>query len=370
MSVGLTDDQLAIREAAREYLRDHADFERLRKSVDEQVRIDRELWEGFAQGMGFAGLGIGEAHGGAGLGPVEQALVLEELGRTLAPIPWFESAVLAADLIGTTGNEEQKNALLPGIADGTVIATLAARDASGDPLPGAIGPVLADDRLTGTAHYVPFGDSADLLIVAARDGDSVALLALPADTPGILAEPLTALDLTRPLARITFDCAVPAGARLLGGAMELEASLSRAAGLLASEQLGVAARSLEETVAYSKERVQYGRVIGSFQAMKHRMADMKLIVDEARAAAGWAAEAISSGDNAALACSAARVRCTEAALFCTADAIQLHGGIGFTWEHHTHLFFKRARGSASLLDSAAHHRETIARAILDPSETL
>jgi len=368
MAARLSEDQQAIREAARDYLRDHADLDRLRRHIDAGGRADEALWRGFAQELGFAGLGIAETYGGAGLGPVEQALVLEELGRTLAPIPFFESAVLAAGLIDAAASEARKAALLPGIAAGATIATLAAREVSGDPLPAAIGPVLTGDRLTGAAHYVPFGDAADLLIVAARDGEGVTLLTLPADTNGITVEPLTSLDLTRPLARIGFDLELPADAFLGargGAAAALESALARAGGLLAAEQLGVAARSLEETVAYAKERVQFGRVIGSFQAVKHRLADMKLAVDEARAAVGWAAAAIADGEDVALACAGARVRCTEAALACTADAIQLHGGIGFTWEHHAHLFFKRARAAATLLDPPAVHRERIARALLD-----
>lgn len=362
-----TDEQIAIRDAARDYLRDNADFERLRRTIDAGSRIDRALWQGFAVELGFAGIAIAEAHGGAGLGAVEQALILEELGRVLAPIPWFESAVLGADLIARGGDPALRDLLLPGIAAGTTIATLAARDASGGPLPQAIGPVLDGGRLTGSAYYVPFGDCADLLIVAARKGDGIALIALSADTPGIVATSQTALDVTRPLARIDFDIDVPDAAML--DAAAFEPALARAAGLLASEQLGVAERSLTETVAYAGERVQFGRRIGSFQAVKHRLADMKLAVDEARSAAAWAAGAIAGSEDYTLAAAGARVRCTEAALHCTADAIQLHGGIGFTWEHHAHLFFKRARATATLLDPPAVHRERIAARLLSSQET-
>jgi alkylation response protein AidB-like acyl-CoA dehydrogenase len=374
MSFALTDEQIAVREAARDYLRDNADFERLRKTIESDAGWDETLWQGFAGELGFAGLGIAEAHGGIGLGAIEQALILEELGRTLAPIPWFESVVLGAGIIAAAGSDAQRATLLPSIASGETIATLAMRAPSGAALPGGIGPRIASGRLTGTAHFVPFGHVASLLVIAASNGtgegwDGISLIALPADQPGISIDRVTTLDLTRPYATVRFDnVAIDAGLILGGGGAALRHALSAAAGLLASEQLGGAARSLEETVAYSKDRVQFGRVIGSFQAMKHRMADMKLLVDTARSAADWAARAIASGKDFETAAAGALSYCSDAYLSCASDAIQLHGGIGFTWEHHAHLFFKRARASATLLDPPAHHRETIARAIIDSAD--
>ncbi|WP_157216883.1 acyl-CoA dehydrogenase family protein [Flavisphingomonas formosensis] len=374
MSFALTDEQIAVREAARDYLRDNADFERLRKTIESEAGWDEALWQGFAQELGFAGLGISEADGGIGLGPIEQALILEELGRVLAPIPWFESVVLAAGTIAEAGSEAQRATLLPSIASGETIATLAMRAPSGAALPGGIGPRISGGRITGEAHYVPFGHVAQLFVVAARNDagegwDGISLVAVPADQPGVSIERVTSLDLTRPYAKIRFDnVAADAGPVLVGGGAALRRALAAASGLLASEQLGGAVRSLDETVAYSKERVQFGRVIGSFQAMKHRMADMKLLVDTARSAADWAARAIAAGGDFKLAAAGARSYCSDAYLACAADAIQLHGGIGFTWEHHAHLFFKRARASATLLDPPAQHRETIARAIIDKAD--
>jgi len=177
------------------------------------------------------------------------------------------------------------------------------------------------------------------------------------------------LDVTRPYSTVRFQQVAIGPGQIVGTVGEagrpLAAALSAAAGLLASEQAGGAARSLEETVAYAKERVQFGRVIGSFQAVKHRLADMKLLVDSARSAADWAARAIAAGGDFETASAGARSYCSEAFMTCAADAIQLHGGIGFTWEHHAHLFFKRARASLTLLDPPSDHRETIARAIID-----
>ena len=381
MALALTDEQLAIRDAARDYLRDHAGFERLRETVDGDAGWDAALWQGFATELGFTGLGIAEADGGIGLGPLEQALILEELGRVLAPIPWFESVVLTGGTIARAATGEQRGDLLSRIASGETIATLAIRDAAGTALPDGIGPRIAPHdggwQLDGEARYVPFGHVATLILVAAREAgtsgwDGLTLVALPADTPGVTIERATSLDLTRPYATVRLsDVAVPAGA-IVGTAGAagplLRASLGAAAGLLASEQVGGAARSLDETVAYAKDRVQFGRTIGSFQAVKHRLADMKLLVDSARSAADWAARAIAAEGDFALAAAGARSYCSDAYLTCAADAIQLHGGIGFTWEHHAHLFFKRARASATLLDQPADHREAIARAIIDTDD--
>ena len=377
MARQITENQAAIQGAARDYLHDHLDFVRLRKIIESEAGWDRELWRGFAVELGFAGLGISEEYGGSGLGAVEQSLVLEELGRTLAPIPYFETAVLAANLISATGSTAQKSSLLGAIASGELIATLAYRAADGGVLPGSLGltlrPSAAGWILNGEAHYVAFGAAADLFLAVARsskDGwDGLSLIAVPAQIAGVKVECRTCLDLTRPYSVVRFDDVALTSGALLGepgsGGPALAHVLAAGAGLLAHEQLGGAARSLEETVAYAKDRVQFGRVIGSFQAVKHRLADMKLWVDTARNAANWAVEAIASGDDFEIPCAAARSHCTEAYLACAADAIQMHGGIGFTWEHHAHLFFKRARSSATFLDSPDICRERIAQSILD-----
>jgi alkylation response protein AidB-like acyl-CoA dehydrogenase len=379
MALTLTDEQAAVRDAARDYLRENAGFERLRGTVDGVAGWDEDLWRGFAGELGFAGAGIAEEDGGIGLGPIEQALILEELGRTLAPIPWFETVVLSGRVIAATATLDQRRDLLGKIASGETIATLAMLASSGASAPDGIGPEIDGAEgsriLSGEAHYVPFGHVASLLIAVARRSGSVGwdgltLVALPADTTGISVTRVVSLDLTRPYATVRFDNVSIDEAQLLGSVGEAGPALRRAligaAGLLASEQLGSATRSLEETVAYAKDRVQFGRTIGSFQAVKHRLADMKLLVDYARSASDWAARAIAEDGDFETAASGARSYCSEAFLTCASDAIQLHGGIGFTWEHHAHLFFKRARSSSTLLGSPSEHREAIARAIIDP----
>jgi alkylation response protein AidB-like acyl-CoA dehydrogenase len=359
----LSEEHAAIRDAVRGFLAERASMAHVRAALESEDGWSRQIWRGLAGELGFAGLAIAEEHGGAGLGVRELAIVAEELGGALAPIPWFETAVLSATLLSACAAYEH----LPRVASGQCIATLAWRDASGKP--DAIGPELRDGRLHGAAHYVSFGHVADLLLVAARTGDSVALCAIDSHARGVATQKQTSLDLARPFATITFDGAsatiLDADATLI-----LAYSFAMASAVLAAEQVGAAARVLDDTVAYSKQRVQFGRVIGSFQAMKHRMADMKLELEAARSAAAWALDALETeATDLQLACSGARAACSDAFLHIASEGVQLLGGIGFTWEHSAHLYFKRARASSTLLDSPAHQREIVARALLDERTT-
>lgn len=350
MDFALSDDQSAIQAAAHDFLSDAASVEVVRAVVDGPTGFDAALWQGFAE-MGFAGMMVPEALGGLGLGAVEVALVLEETGRCLAPIPFFETAVLAVQTVLAAGSEEQQAMLLPRLAGGAA-ATLA----------GIAGrPTLADRRLTGEADFVTFAPAAELILVATRDHR---IVALEADTPGLTIEPLPSLDRTRRFARLRFDCTVDEE-RVLVRAGTTDRVLTIAAGLLAAEQTGAAQFSLDATVDYVKQRVQFGRAIGSFQAVKHMLADMMMLVEASRSAAYYAAAAIDEGSGELIeACHVARIYASDALRHVAGEAIQLHGGIGFTWEHHAHLYFKRARATANWLASADRHREALARIIL------
>lgn len=356
MDFALSDDQRAIQEAARDFLTDAANPDMIRKVVEGDTGYDDGLWQALAGDMGFAGLMVPEAHGGLGLGAVEMALVLEETGRVLAPVPFFETAVLAVQAVLAAGSEAQQSALLPRLATGTraCFAGTAQR------------PTLSDDRLTGTATFVTFGHVADLVIVATAD-DS--LVVLEAGTPGLTVEALPALDRTRRFATLTFDRAVTPDMILgqAGGAgTAIERTLTIGGGLLAAEQTGGMQFSLDATVEYAQQRVQFGRTIGSFQAYKHMLADMMLLIEASRSAAYYAAAAIDEdGDELAEACHVARAYVSDAYRSVSGDAIQLHGGIGFTWEHHCHLYFKRARATASWLGTANAHREALATLLLE-----
>ncbi|MEJ0048915.1 MAG: acyl-CoA dehydrogenase family protein [Rhodospirillales bacterium] len=363
MSTRLTAEQQSIGDTARAFLRESCNLANLRRIIDNGANWDAGLWKRFAGELGFAGLAIPEQYGGSGLGPLELSLVAEELGAVLAPIPWFETAVLAAATLQHAGATRH----LADIAHGRATATLALRDARATPLPDGIGPTIANGMLTGTAHFVPFGAIADLFVVAAREV-GISLVAIPRGTRGVRVEKLVTMDLTRPLAHVHFDnidiSALRTGSAGSGDAA-LEKSLALAAATLAAEQVGGMQRTLDEVVAYSLQRVQFGRPIGSFQAMKHRMADMKVKLEAARSAASWAATLlVESSPDAFAACAAARAYCTDAYLDIASEGIQLHGGVGFTWDHHAHLFFKRARGSATLLDPPAVHREQVAHVLL------
>ncbi|WP_311269530.1 acyl-CoA dehydrogenase family protein [Sphingobium sp. WCS2017Hpa-17] len=355
MDFALSDDQRAIQEAARDFLTDAAGFDALRATVDGEAGFDAALWESLAGEMGFAGLMVPEAHGGLGLGAVEMALVLEELGRCLAPVPFFETAVLAVQAVLAAADEGQKSTLLPRLASGTRASFV-----------GTAGrPTLSDGRLTGEAHFVTFAHVAQLLVVATSDQS---LLVLDAAMSGIEITPVASLDRTRRFSTVRFDCAV-SPEQMLGAAGSAGEAIAQTlligAGLLAAEQTGGAQYSLEATVDYARQRVQFGRVIGSFQAYKHMLADMMMLVEASRSAAYYAAAAIDEGsEEMAEACHVARAYASDAYRSVSGDAIQLHGGIGFTWEHHAHLFFKRARSSATWLGSADQHREALAQIIL------
>jgi alkylation response protein AidB-like acyl-CoA dehydrogenase len=360
MDFTLDDDQRAIRDAAHDFLADAAAPEAIRAAVESATGFDEGLWQTLAGELGFAGLMVPEEFGGLGLGAIEMALVLEETGRVLAPVPFFETAVLAVQAVIAAGRPEQKAAILPRLASGTraSFAGTAAR------------PVLVDGRLAGVADFATFAHVADLLVVATLD-DS--LVVLPADAPGLLIEPLPSMDRTRRFARLTFDCPVDA-AMVLGEPGGAKAATGRVltigAGLLAAEQTGGMQFSLDATVDYAKQRVQFGRPIGSFQAYKHMLADMMLLAEASRSAAYYAAAAIDEDAGELVeACHVARAYVSDAYRSVTGDAIQLHGGIGFTWEHHAHLYFKRARATTSWLGSPDSHREALARLLLDSTTT-
>jgi alkylation response protein AidB-like acyl-CoA dehydrogenase len=270
-------------------------------------------------------------------------------------VPFFETAVLAVQAILAAGSEKQKAALLPRLASGTraSFAGTASR------------PTLTNGKLTGTAQFVTFGHVAQLIVVATSDNS---LVVLEADTPGLTIEALPALDRTRRFACLTFDCDVT-DAMILGAPGSAKAAIERTltigAGLLTAEQTGGMQYSLDATVDYAKQRVQFGRLIGSFQAYKHMLADMMLLVEASRSAAYYAAAAIDeNGEELAEAAHAARAYVSDAYCSVAGDAIQLHGGIGFTWEHHAHLYFKRARACASWLGTPDQHREALAQIIM------
>ena len=372
MHFAFTTEQAELKRGARRFLASHCGSAQVRAAMGSAGGHDEAAWKSACE-LGWSALVTPETHGGAGLGWVELAAVAEETGRSLACLPFLSTVCLGANAVLAAGDEAQQREHLPRIASGEGRAALAfAEEASVDPV--AITTVARDDAagyvLSGTKRYVVDGATADLLIVTARSpatsgDDGVALFLVDARAPGVVREPVSTLDPTRRLATVELrDVHVGRGSRM-GDAGVLRRILDRAAVALAAEALGGAERCLEMATDYAKTRIQFDRPIGSFQAIKHRLADMLVSVETARSAAYWAACVAASDDEHELPTAAALAKsyCTEAFFRCAAECVQIHGGIGFTWEHDAHLYLKRARASLSLLGSPARDRERIAHMI-------
>ncbi len=351
MHFAFTDEQAMIAETVSAFFAEHATSERTRGAMASREGIDPALWQSFSTELGLAGIQLPEEFGGASLGHVELAIVAEAAGRHVAALPLVASIALAAPAILAGGSPPQRTNWLPRLASGERIATVAGLE------PGAS--LRCDGgRLAGLSPHVPHGQAADLFVIAAG-GD---LYLVERDAPGLVVEPLVSMDQTRPYARLTLRDVV--GERLEDGERGIAAATAAGCIVLAADALGGAQACLDRTVAYVNERVQFGRTIGSFQAVKHRLADMMVEVEQARSAVYWAACARDEEDaGAALAMHAAKAFATDAYQMCAGNMIQLHGGIGFTWEHDAHLYFKRARADATLLGTPAWHREQIAQLI-------
>jgi alkylation response protein AidB-like acyl-CoA dehydrogenase len=369
-----SEEQQLIRDNARALLSERAASAQLRAALAAPGGYDAQLWRTIGE-LGWTGLAVPQIYGGAGLGWVELCILMEEQGRRLLASPFFATCALAAPLIAASGSAAQRQALLPRIAAGKVRIGCALSGSDGRPPCDGVTVVLEgrgdDFSLRGVSDFVIHGDSADLLLVVARasgsrGGEGISVALIPAASTGVSIHPHLMLDLTRPMSRVELDGVTVGREQLLGeagaagGALEEALDLARIA--LASEALGGAEQVLEMTTAYSKERVQFGRPIGSFQAIKHRLADMMIEVEAAKSAA-WYAACVADERRTELAEAAAIAKsyCCDAYFDCAANAIQLHGGIGFTWEHDAHLYFKRARATATLLGSPAWQRERLVR---------
>ncbi|CAM2920225.1 acyl-CoA dehydrogenase family protein [Skermania piniformis] len=344
----ITDEQRALTDSVRGLLARHAGPAAVRAAIDTGDGYDHKLWRLLCDQIGVAALAIPEEFGGVGAGLSESHTVLAELGAVLAPTPMLGAVALATQAILAAGDDAACGRLLPDLAEGARTAALCWAGRTGWAEPD----VVADGSgtLTGTAEYVLDGEIAEVLIVIARTPDGLGLFEVVAGQDGVRREVIPGMDLTRRYTRVRFD-GVAAG-RL--GTGDATAAVDRIRDIgwaaLAAEQVGAAARCLELTVEYTKARVQFGRPIGSFQALKHRMADLYVQVEAARSISAAATAALDAGSADARAdVSAARRYCSETFSAVTAEMIQLHGGIAITWEHDAHLYFKRAHADAHLL---------------------
>ncbi|MEV0370801.1 acyl-CoA dehydrogenase family protein [Streptomyces sp. NPDC050636] len=369
-----SEDEEALRDAVRSLLADRSDPATVVAGLESDVPYDAGLWRALATDIGGAGLLVPEKLGGQGASAREAAVVLEELGRCVAPVPYLTSAVVAVTaLLGCDPADAEVAALLGALAGGRAVGALAlplATAPGGAPDGQAPGSVRADrsvradadGALTGRVTSVADAAAAEILLVPAQGPDGPALYAVEAAADGVRTDTVIPLDLTRPLGHLTFD---GAHGRLLATGDRARAAIERAlltgAGLLASEQLGVAEWCLAETVRYTAERTQFGRPVGSFQALKHRMAALWLDIASARAAARNAADALATDSpDAAVAVAVAQAYCAPVAVRAAEECVQLHGGIGMTWEHPAHLFLKRAKSDEIALGTPGRHRDALA----------
>lgn len=357
MNLDFSDEQKALKDQVRRFLEDRCQPAAVRAVLEGSEPYDKALYAGLAE-LGVLGAAIPEEFGGVGLSHLDLCVVAEELGRALAPVPVASSIYLVAEALLQAGSQDQKQAWLPRLASGEVVGALAYVEGQGRLTPDAIRATVSDGRLSGSKAPVADGDAADVAVVAARSGsgsgaDAISLYLVDLSGPGVTCETLNSIDPSRSQARLTFD---NAPAQLIGTAGDgwhvLTQVLDRAAILIAYEQLGGADRALEMARDYALDRIAFGRQIGSFQGIKHMLADMYVSATLARSNCYYAAWALSSGaSELPVAAATARVSATQAFQHCAKNNIQVHGGMGFTWEYDCHLFYRRANALALGLGS-------------------
>jgi alkylation response protein AidB-like acyl-CoA dehydrogenase len=353
-------EQEMLREGARRFLLEKCSPDRVREIVETEEGYDAELWRSLSD-QGWTAMHIPEEYGGAGFSYAETAILMHEMGRALAPVPYL-SSILAAEAILTGGDDAQKAEWLPGLATGEIIGTLAVAEPNGDWDEASVAATAIPDgdgyAITGVKSFVTAGHVADLLVVAARLEEEIALFLVTGDA--VASHKLVTMDTTRTQATIELNGS--AAVRLGTSGWDVVERVYRVGGtLLAAEQVGGLERTLEMAVEYAKERKQFGRAIGSFQAVKHLCADMLVSLESARSAAGYAVWALATGsDELAVAAPLAKAYCSQAYFKAAGDNIQIHGGIGFTWEHNAHLYFKRAKSTELMFGSPGRQRRDLA----------
>ena len=374
MNFAFTEDQDSLRDVVRSFMENKSSEEEVRRLMDTEGGYDPAVWQQMGAELGLQGIHIPEEFGGQGFGFVELAIVFEEMGRRLLCSPYLATVALATNAILNAGTDAEKSALLPGIATGETIAALAFTEANGRWDADGITMVAkgsgSDWTLDGEKMFVIDGHNADLIVVVARtEGssgtDGISFFTVAGDAAGLTRTPLATMDQTRKQARLEFAGvkATPLGAAGAGWAA-LAKTLDQAAVCLSNEMVGGAQFVLDMSVEYAKVRVQFGRPIGSFQAIKHKCADMLLEVESAKSAAYYSAwAAAEDNEELPVVASLSKAYCSDAYFHATAENIQIHGGIGFTWEHPAHLYFKRAKSSEILLGDATYHRELLAQRI-------
>ena len=366
MQFGLTETQQTLKNTVRKFLAAECPLAEVRKQMETQTAFDGALWRKIAE-QGWTGIIFPEEYGGFGMGMVEMAATLEEMGRALLPGPFSSTVLAAGSLIEAAGNDGQKKKYLSAICRGEAKASVALLEDSASWSPDAVQMKAAGLTLNGRKLFVPDAAVADFLIVVARMDGNLALFVVPANAPGLRITNLPAMDATRKLYEVTFD---NVAAELLAQGSHARTALDRALDIatvgLVAEMTGGMQRLLEITVEYAKTRKQFGRAIGEFQAVQHQCADMLVYTESSRSAAYYAAYAIQEGiPEARLAVSVAKAYASDAYREVGNRAIQIHGGMGFTWENDVHLFYRRAKASEVAYADAGFHRERVAKFVVD-----
>jgi alkylation response protein AidB-like acyl-CoA dehydrogenase len=380
MDFGFSEEQEMLRQSVRGFLDAECPMTYVRQMMEDERGFSDDQWKKMAE-LGWTGLIVPEQLGGAGLNMVDMVVVLEEMGKVVMPGPFFASVILGGIAIDLGGSEAQKQRYLPDLAAGTLKATLAQVeesgrwDAEGIALPAKAGG--GGFTLSGTKLFVHDAHNADILIVPVRTGgkgtDGVTLLIVDAKAKGVATRVLKTMDQTRKLCEVTFDGVTVGKDAVLGevgrGWPLLDRLVDRAKVALCAEMCGGAQKVLDMSVEYAKVREQFGKPIGSFQAIQHKCANMMVQVESAKSATYYAAWAVANDvPEAHLAACMAKAYCSDAYRFVSAEGIQIHGGIGFTWEHDMHLYFKRAKGSEVTFGDATWNRELVAQVVLDAPE--
>lgn len=358
MQFGLSESQQMLKDNARKFFAGECPMDEVRRLMETDTAYDAALWAKLTE-QGYTGIIFPEEYGGVGLGKVELILLMEEAGRALLPGPLFSTVALAGAVIDTGATPEQKKKYLAPICSGEARSTVAFLEASAswDPTDARIA--VAKGRLTGEKLFVPDAAVANSIIVVARGG----VFAVDARAPGISIKPMEGMDLTRKLYSVRFN---NTPAERLGNAAGLARGLDVATAALVAEMVGGMQRTLDKTVEYAKMRKQFGKPIGSFQAVQHQCADMYLETESARSAAYYAAWALEeNAPDAAVAVSIAKMYASDACRAVGNRGIQIHGGMGFTWESDLHLYYRRAKASETAFGDATFHRERIARLVID-----
>jgi alkylation response protein AidB-like acyl-CoA dehydrogenase len=358
MQFGLSESQQILKDTARKFFAGESPIAAVRKAMETDTAYDAALWTKLAE-QGFTGIITPEEYGGMGLGKVELVLLMEEAGYALLPGPFFSTVALAGSVIDACGMPEQKKKYLGRIAAGQARATLALVEAAGSWDTDGLKISAAGGKLNGQKLFVTDAAVADFIVVVARDG----VFVVEAKAPGLHIEPMKGMDLARKIYAVEFK---NTPAERLGDSSGLAGALNVATAALCAEMTGGMQRTLELTVAYAKTRKQFGKPIGIFQAVQHLCADMYLETESSRSATYYAAWALEENvPDAAAAVSVAKIYASDASRNVGNHGIQVHGGMGFTWENDIHLYYRRAKASETMLGDAAFHRERIARLVID-----